>query len=192
MSSSLFLRDAGKPAPDELALVQRFLNTRSTRSGFTDHFDDTATAQDAVSECLRAWADENGSTAPHIEVTTTTVTALKALRDRVLRHIVGERVEVEARVTIGATEDGSLSIRPTGDELEWLESALWSAILSAQENDTLKRLKLCPNEGCLSAFYDRSKNNSGVWHDVRTCGNMVNLRASRARRKAGPQSQSSS
>ena len=29
-----------------------------------------------------------------------------------------------------------------------------------------------------------SRNNSRVWHDVRTCGNVANLRASRARRRA--------
>jgi predicted RNA-binding Zn ribbon-like protein len=37
---------------------------------------------------------------------------------------------------------------------------------------------------CPCAFYDRSRNNSRVWHDVRTCGNVANLRASRARRRA--------
>jgi predicted RNA-binding Zn ribbon-like protein len=34
------------------------------------------------------------------------------------------------------------------------------------------------------AFFDRSRNNSGVWHDVAACGNAINLRASRARRRA--------
>ncbi|MFD7480728.1 CGNR zinc finger domain-containing protein [Streptomyces sp. NPDC059837] len=29
----------------------------------------------------------------------------------------------------------------------------------------------------------RSLNNSGVWHDVRTCGNVANLRAFRQRRR---------
>jgi predicted RNA-binding Zn ribbon-like protein len=48
---------------------------------------------------------------------------------------------------------------------------------------TWMRLKLCHNPPCASAFHDRSKNNGGVWHDVKTCGNAVNLRASRARRR---------
>jgi len=60
---------------------------------------------------------------------------------------------------------------------------VWGAVLMAQTLDTLPRLKLCRNAACGSAFYDRSKNNSGVWHDVHTCGNSANLRASRARRK---------
>jgi predicted RNA-binding Zn ribbon-like protein len=54
---------------------------------------------------------------------------------------------------------------------------------SAQEN-TEWRLKLCRNPECAVAFYDRSKNSSAVWHNVKTCGNAANLRASRARRRA--------
>ncbi|MGY3230346.1 putative RNA-binding Zn ribbon-like protein [Luteibacter sp. HA06] len=33
------------------------------------------------------------------------------------------------------------------------------------------------------AFQNRSKNASAVWHDVRVCGNAINLRASRARHR---------
>jgi predicted RNA-binding Zn ribbon-like protein len=45
-------------------------------------------------------------------------------------------------------------------------------------------LKVCRNPRCRVAFYDRSRNNSGVWHDVRTCGNAANLRAHRERQRA--------
>ncbi|GAA3713145.1 hypothetical protein GCM10023082_08630 [Streptomyces tremellae] len=45
------------------------------------------------------------------------------------------------------------------------------------------RLKLCRNEAGGSAFYDASRNNSGVRRSVRTCGNAADLRASRARRR---------
>jgi predicted RNA-binding Zn ribbon-like protein len=47
-----------------------------------------------------------------------------------------------------------------------------------------RRMKLCGNGRCAVAFFDRSRNNSGVWHDVAACGNAINLRASRARRRA--------
>jgi predicted RNA-binding Zn ribbon-like protein len=43
---------------------------------------------------------------------------------------------------------------------------------------------VCRNPRCRVAFYDRSRNNSGVWHDVRTCGNAANLRAHRERQRA--------
>ena len=70
-----------------------------------------------------------------------------------------------------------------GSPGEWLESAIWAQVLLAQADGTWPRLKLCRREACGSAFYDLSRNNSGVWHDVRTCGNVVNLRASRLRKK---------
>ncbi|GMA87986.1 hypothetical protein GCM10025868_32360 [Angustibacter aerolatus] len=43
---------------------------------------------------------------------------------------------------------------------------------------------MCANPECGAAFYDGSPNASRRWHDVRTCGNVANLRASRARRAA--------
>jgi predicted RNA-binding Zn ribbon-like protein len=35
------------------------------------------------------------------------------------------------------------------------------------------------------SFYDRSRNNSAVYHDSRQCGNAIYLRASRARKRQG-------
>jgi predicted RNA-binding Zn ribbon-like protein len=53
----------------------------------------------------------------------------------------------------------------------------------SQQEGTWRRIKQCHKHGCDTTFYDRSKNNSGVWHNVKTCGNAENLRASRARRR---------
>jgi len=35
-----------------------------------------------------------------------------------------------------------------------------------------------------AAFFDRSRNNSRVWHDVAVCGNLAHLHAHRARKRA--------
>ncbi|RZB19273.1 CGNR zinc finger domain-containing protein [Streptomyces sp. F001] len=59
---------------------------------------------------------------------------------------------------------------------------------SEQCTDTLRRLKICRNPRCEAAFYDRSRNNGGVRHNVRVCGNAANLRNCRARqRHLGPE-----
>jgi len=50
--------------------------------------------------------------------------------------------------------------------------------------DTWRRLKVCRNPRCQVAFFDRSRNNSGVWHSTKVCGNVENLRAHRARAKS--------
>jgi predicted RNA-binding Zn ribbon-like protein len=81
------------------------------------------------------------------------------------------------------SDTGEVRLEPAGSGWRWMASALWSEILLSQQHDTWRRIKTCHNHQCGSAFYDRSKNNSGVWCDVKTCGNAANLRASRARRR---------
>jgi predicted RNA-binding Zn ribbon-like protein len=172
-------------APGGLALVQGILNTRSTASGSTDLLDDVAPAQAWLTDGLAEWAERTGSVAAPMRVSAPELLDLRALRDRVRRYVDGDRTgtAIDVPISIVAEPDGTLRTQPTGTGMAWLESALWGAVLMAQDRDTLRRLKLCRNSYCGSAFYDRSKNNSGVWHDVRTCGNLVNLRASRARKR---------
>ncbi|HWS93260.1 MAG TPA: CGNR zinc finger domain-containing protein, partial [Mycobacterium sp.] len=85
--------------------------------------------------------------------------------------------------SFGLSETGEVRLEPVGGGWRWLASALWGEILLSQQNGTWRRIKRCHNHGCATTFYDRSKNNSGVWHNVKTCGNAANLRASRARRR---------
>ncbi|MEJ1229989.1 MAG: CGNR zinc finger domain-containing protein [Galbitalea sp.] len=115
-----------------------------------------------------------------------TLEALRDLRARLRAYVAGGRADsgIEGSVAIQALPDGTLRLAPRGTGSDWLASAIWAEVLLAQQAGTLRRLKLCRNEGCGSAFYDRSRNLSGVWHDVHSCGNAANLRASRARRKA--------
>jgi predicted RNA-binding Zn ribbon-like protein len=72
---------------------------------------------------------------------------------------------------------------PSGRGTRWLASALWAEALLAQQAGLWPRLKLCHNADCRAAFFDTSRNNSGVWHDVSTCGNTANLRAFRERKR---------
>ncbi|MGA9160145.1 MAG: CGNR zinc finger domain-containing protein [Actinomycetota bacterium] len=44
-------------------------------------------------------------------------------------------------------------------------------------------LKLCADETCRSVFYDRSKNHSGRWCSMSTCGNRAKVRAWRERQR---------
>lgn len=87
------------------------------------------------------------------------------------------------RTTMTVSPAGELALHPAGRGPGWFISAVWVQVFLAQQQGTWRRLKLCHNPPCGSAFYDRSKNYSGVWHDVRVCGNAANLRASRARRR---------
>jgi predicted RNA-binding Zn ribbon-like protein len=42
-------------------------------------------------------------------------------------------------------------------------------------------LKACPADDCQYAFYDRSRNHSAVWCDMKVCGNRAKVRQFRTR-----------
>ena len=166
--------------------MQGILNTRATASGATDLLEKRETADAWLTPALAEWAERTGSIPPAITVDAAGLAALRTLREALRVYIAGDRqtARLDVAISIVSRTDGSLRTQPAGAGIGWVASAAWGAVLMAQELGTLPRLKLCRNEVCGSAFYDRSKNSSGVWHDVHVCGNAVNLRASRARRKA--------
>jgi hypothetical protein len=78
---------------------------------------------------------------------------------------------------------GEVSAEPTGRGWSQFESALLVICYRAQLAGHLRRLKTCKSHECDVVFYDRSPNNSAVWHDVKVCGNRANVRAHRARNR---------
>jgi predicted RNA-binding Zn ribbon-like protein len=79
--------------------------------------------------------------------------------------------------------DGQLALSAEGAGWRKVAGTLLSDILVAQQHELWARLKACRNSVCSVIFYDSSKNQSRVWHNTLDCGNLVNLRASRARRR---------
>ena len=112
--------------------------------------------------------------------------SLRALRTDVQRLIAGAaaaRRTGRPRLRLVLASGRRAAPRTRRARVSRFAAEVWTQVFLAQQAETWKRLKLCHNPPCASAFYDRSKNNSGVWHDVKMCGNAVNLRASRARRR---------
>ncbi len=135
---------------------------------------------------VQAWAATRGTEEQAPTLSNMDVAKLRTLRGAVADLLVGRQPaadEIEAKSTFALSADGELRLAPIGRGWLWLASVLWAEILLAQRTGGWRRLKQCHNPACRSAFYDRSKNNSGVWHNVKTCGNAANLRASRARRR---------
>jgi predicted RNA-binding Zn ribbon-like protein len=173
-------------APGGVALVQDFLNTKAIE----DHPDllaDPTSAQSWVTHAVRAWSTTRGDDVHPPSLNPADVTRLRALRATIAGLITGD---VSGSPGIGSvpasfalSDQGEVRLEPAGSSWRWLASALWGEILLSQQTGTWRRLKQCHNPDCRSTFYDRSKNNSGVWHSVKVCGNAANLRASRARRR---------
>ncbi len=179
-----------EPAPGGLALVQDLLNTIGVGGPVhPDLLADVDHAQRWLDAALEQWAEATGSGPPHeIVLTDRDLPRLRTLRDR-LRGILEHRTPPDpppgpaGSLRLDLTADGRIEARPEGTGIGWVVSALLGEMYEARRDDTWRRLKTCRYEKCAVAFFDRSRNNSGVWHDVRICGNAVNLRASRARRR---------
>ena len=177
-----------------LALVQDLLNTISAgRPRRPDLLADLESAQAWSQHALTDWAGSTGRQAPQVELDERGLDELRALRTD-LRAVAGGGPERStddpavglrtAAIGLGLRTDGTAVLEPRGQGWRVLVGLVLIEILEAQRADTWRRLKICRNDRCGTAFYDRSRNNSGAWHDVRVCGNAVNLRASRARRRA--------
>jgi predicted RNA-binding Zn ribbon-like protein len=171
-----------------LELVQDFLNTRAVAQHGVDLLADACHADAWVTRAVEAWLAERGTDVHPPTLTDDDARKLRVLRQTLSGLLAGEptgRPVIRSSAAVFAISDtGEVRLEPTGRGWRWLSSALWSEVLLSQQTGTWQRLKLCRNPECVLAFYDRSKNNSGVWHNVKTCGNAANVRASRARRRA--------
>ncbi len=65
-----------------------------------------------------------------------------------------------------------------------IKADLLATIYDAVRDETWHRMKACKKDTCLWAFFDHSKNGSGAWCSMATCGNRV--KAQRRRRKQPP------
>ncbi|GAA0225295.1 CGNR zinc finger domain-containing protein [Cryptosporangium japonicum] len=166
-----------RTAPSRLALVQDLLNTDAP-AGRADPDDLLADAAGAT-----RWAA--GALGGPV-LTDDDASHLRAFRES-LRAAVrspgatvpGVRVAVEAALS----GDGTVTVQPAGDGWRYVVGAVLLAADEARLTGEWHRLKVCRNDACGTAFYDRSRNSSAVWHDAARCGNAPNLRASRARRR---------
>lgn len=171
-----------------LLLVQEFLNTAPVQGYRTDLLADVDLAAQWCAGAVSKWVTLRNADAQPPSLTAGDLAQLRDLRDAIA-EVVNKRSPNRRQVRCISSVDGAFSlsdsgvlrIDPTGSGWRWLASALFSEICLSQRDDTWKRLKQCREPACRTTFYDRSKNNSGRWCNVKTCGNAANLRASRAR-----------
>jgi predicted RNA-binding Zn ribbon-like protein len=175
-------------APVTLLLTQELVNTQGPVPYDIDLLADAASAQEWLDGVLADWPAQT----PSIRLGKAELEKLRAVRASLL-HLLArgekrlfqeEAPPLDAPITVKAGPSG-VEGSPVGTGIDWIASAVALELFRAEEHDLLRRLKMCHNPGCATVFYDRSKNNSRAWHDVATCGNQANVRAYRARRKAG-------
>jgi predicted RNA-binding Zn ribbon-like protein len=172
-------------APGSLERVRLFVNTV--------HFEPPRPDELGTPERSAAWLRAH-------EFSDQPITEAEAAQLRELREIIrtvllghnGEGDEEAAGRTLAQTlsgtsarwsrRDDALVLEPAGDtNVERVRSAFAIAIYDAMAKGIWTRLKACRKDTCLYAFFDHSKNGSGAWCDMATCGNRVKAAKRRAR-----------
>jgi len=176
-------------APAPLMLSQELANTIGMdHLPVVDLLGDLDTAQPRLDAVVPPWCESFGADDPRLMVTAAELPRLRAARDALRSVLSDDAGPSDEAVLAGAaavtvTKAGA-HLEPLGAGASWLTTAIAIETAGAHAHDLFRRLKLCHAPRCRVAFYDRSKNNSGVWHDTATCGNQANARAHRARRRA--------
>ena len=182
-------------APGGLALVQDLVNTAAAGPRERDLLDRPETALTWWDEARTSWEAATRRTPGELVLTTTDLDGLRTFRNA-LRLVVtrnnsgdddtsdrGAWSLPQATVQLRLGDDGQVRVEPRDSGWRAIASVALIEVMEAQRLDTWRRLKTCHETLCRAVFYDRSRNNSRVWHDVHTCGNAVNLRAYRARQR---------
>jgi predicted RNA-binding Zn ribbon-like protein len=189
--------DETKPAPMPLLLVQAFVNTFEA-----DHNTDQLLGRSGAS-----WLEQCGLVDDARTVTDDDLERLRSAREAI-RSLLEANGEAHGRTASSrdrgdpsarlATLAGAGRLRPTVDPDGGVtllpdagtDGAATAAVVrllviarDAQRDGTWDRLKVCGNDECRWAYFDRSHAIRGRWCEMAVCGNRVKNRALRARQR---------
>jgi predicted RNA-binding Zn ribbon-like protein len=119
----------------------------------------------------------------------------EALRAMMLANNGGARDERAIRVLERTARGGELGVHfgtggdvvlaPAAGGLSGALARLLVPVAGAIADGSWRRAKACRAQDCAWAFYDRSRNRSGVWCEMAVCGNRTKVRAYRERAPRG-------
>lgn len=177
--------------PPGLVLVQDFINTLHMDTGVHEDAIDTAPA-------LARWLFEHKLLAGRQHLTSGDVahasSVREAMRDLLAANdgnaVAKAALETLSRAARGAQlyvdfeADGHARLRPAAQGVDAALGELIAVAFEAMGDGSWRRLKACHEDDCRWVFYDRSKNQTGSWCSMRSCGNRAKARRFRAKRAA--------
>jgi hypothetical protein len=192
-------RDDTPPAPGELELVRAFMSLHDHARGVDDSLPPS-------SRTIASWMRSEGliddEPVPERDLawTAEVLEALRALvpdtpdgpadgAARVLETADGPADEA-ARVLDGAVARTALVPRftaddepltPAGTGIQYAVGRILAVAFLAKLDGRWSRFRTCSEPTCRAVFWDRSKNRSGRWCSMSTCGNRAKVRAYRKR-----------
>jgi predicted RNA-binding Zn ribbon-like protein len=172
-------------APGDLEAVRAFVNSVDFERD-TDAFADPP--------ALVRWLAEHGLIEPDAPATAAderrAIAVREALRAGMLANNGGDPAPDATETLRGAArrakvalefDEGGAHLEPQAGGVDGALGRLLGRVHAAQHDGTWSRLKACPRDTCRWAFYDNTKNASGVWCNMRTCGNRAKAKAFRER-----------
>ena len=179
-----------KTAPEPLFLVQEFVNSLHLETNGPDEEEltDPAALRDWLAARGLMGADEpvsEGDLRRAIDVREGLRALLVANNGMAVDEAKVERLDRAAsragmRVRFCADDP---QLVPDAAGVDGAIARMMSIVAGAVPQGTWERLKACPREDCYWAFYDHSKNRSGKWCSMETCGNVEKAKAYRERHR---------
>lgn len=166
------------------------MNTRDIEGG-TDRFETSAGLIAWLREVRLPGADEVGSVAlaRAVQLREAFRRALEANAHLESGDATGELSAAAAGIAMRVVGSAvGPRVEPAGIGLEGALGALLAAASTATADGSWARLKVCRNDTCRWAYWDGSRNRSGVWCTMAACGNRLKGRAFRQRRSTGASS----
>ncbi len=183
-----------KPAPGPLRVVQEFVNTRSNLRDL-DLLENVEGASRWLAE-HGLFSDESMGMSEGGR--RRLISLREGLRGVMEIHNGGakareaeanafeglDEISGDALLRVGFDPSGEPRLLPVeeGGEIEKAMAVMLAAVMHSAVEGTWERLKACRNERCRWSFYDGSKNRSGAWCDMQTCGARHKMRAYRERK----------
>jgi len=174
------------PAPNELAVLEDFVNTWDLEDD-----KDALPCPAALSE----WLAEHGLAEPgeafDHEDLARAVAVREALRALLLANngdeldpaapVALSEAADRARLTVAVDADGRASVEPRAGGIDRAFGRLLAVVTRAQADGSWERMKACPWHTCHVAFYDHSRNRSRTWCSMAVCGNRAKAQTYRRR-----------
>jgi predicted RNA-binding Zn ribbon-like protein len=186
ITSYAILMVMSQPAPEELAVIEAFVNTVDLESGQEDL---------ATPEALGEWLAGHGLAGAGERFGHDDLASAVALRERLrallLANNGGEldpgvpaalsEAADRARLTVALDAHGRARVEPRAAGIDRVAGRLLGIVARAQADGTWERMKACPWHTCQFAFYDHSRNRSRTWCSMAVCGNRAKAQAYRRR-----------
>jgi predicted RNA-binding Zn ribbon-like protein len=177
-----------EPAPGRLELVRQFVNSYDAEIDREDFSSPSALAR---------WLRGKGLLGERVAVQESDLEAAIDVREALRSLLLANngvpidesaikrlnRAADEAGLHLTFHEDGDTSVEPSANGVAGALGIVLSRVHASMADGSWQRLKVCPADDCLWAFFDRSRNRSRRWCEMEICGNRAKVRSYRERRE---------